>query len=143
MSWHEEMRARAQEVVQENDLEKRTKFVGLLGEVAWGILLTTSPVNIHSCYTHGSTTFSHPGVDLTEADEYGDLWMSYLTAPYTVDLEKIDWLVQLLQQAAATYGITWNIPIENGYALLNPNEGLLSAEEIFTLCKAFTPHLLD
>lgn len=92
MSWSEEMMARAQATIRENDLGDRTGFVDILREVAWAMILRLTPIdygNVHSCYDNQGN-IAHAGVDLTEADEAGDLWMSYQTAQngYAIDLEQ-------------------------------------------------------
>lgn len=146
MSWHEEMRARAEATIQENDLADRTGFVDILRDLAWAMILSLTPADygdIHSCRDHDGT-IAYAGVDLTEADDAGDLWMSYQTAQngHAIDPEQTAWLAQLLQDGAVWHGVTWYIPVTNGRALLNPPEGFLSAEEIFVLCQAFAPHLI-
>ena len=146
MSWRRKTREQAQAIIQENDLGDRTGFVDILREVAWIMILTLTPVDygdIHSCYDDGGNIAS-AGVDLTEADKYGDLWMSYQTAQngQAIDPGMTTWLAQLLQEGAAAHGITWDIPVINGRALLNSHEGFLSAEDIFVLCQAFAPHLI-
>lgn len=138
MGWLDKMRNQAQQTIRENDSP-------LIREVAWAIILRTWPAgeDICTCYANDGT-IAGPGVDLTQADENGNLWMSWQTAEdgYPVDPGKTGQLVQLLQGAAAAQGITWSIPIYDGLALLNAPEDYPSTDEIYALCLAFAPHLL-
>lgn len=146
MGWREKVMRQAELTIQENDLEDRTGFVDILRDVAWAMILRLTPMDfgdIHSCYDNDGN-IAYAGVDLTEADNNGDLWMSYQTAQndYAIDPGLTAWLAQLLQDGAVEHGVTWDIPVIGERALLNPHEGFLSAEEICVLCRAFAPHLI-